>query len=101
ERKQDIDERKQDIGERKQDIEPFFPYADLLKAANGNETTSRNTQHLFNVFGFQTVFGRKDVCAVTGLTPSPASTLLHKLLSAGVITPVSGKGKGKYQFRKC
>ena len=100
ERKQDIGARNQDIEERKQDIGAFFPYTNLLKTANNNETTLRHAKKLFGVFGFQDVFGRKDVCEVTGLSPSPASVLIKKLLSVGAIATVSGQGKGKYRFKK-
>ena len=99
-RKQDIESRNQDIGEGKQDIEPFFPYANLLKTANGNETTIRHAETLFKTFGFQGVFSRKDVCEITRLSPSAASALLKKLLSLGVIAPIAGQGKGRYRFKK-
>ena len=99
-RNQDIESRKQDIADRKQDIEVFFPYADLLKTANNNETAMRHTRELFDAFGFQGVFGRKDVCEITHLSPAAASVLLKKLLSVGAIAPVSGQGKGKYRFKK-
>ena len=96
--KQDIQTSKQDIDTSKQDIGSFFPYTNLLKSANGKENAIRQAKELFNAFGFQGVFGRKDVCEVTGLSPSPSSTLIKKLLSVGAITPVSGHGKGKYRF---
>ena len=97
-RKQDIEEGKQDIEEGKQDIGTFFPYANLLKSDNGNETALRRTKVLFDTFGFQTVFGRTDVCTVTGLSPAAASALLKKLLNVGAIAKVEGQGKGKYRF---
>jgi len=78
----------------------FFPYVNLLKSANGKENVIRQAKELFNAYGFQTVFGRSDACAITQLSPAAASSLLKKLQSAGVVMPVSGKGKGKYQFRK-
>ena len=94
-RKQDIEEGKQDIEEGKQDIETFFSF---LKSDNGNETALRRTKVLFDTFGFQTVFGRTDVCTVTGLSPAAASALLAKLLNVGAIAKVEGQGKGKYRF---
>ena len=97
-RKQDIGEKKQDIEEGKQDIGTFFPYANLVKSDNGNETALRRTKVLFDTFGFQTVFGRTDVCTVTGLSPAAASALLAKLLNVGAIAKVEGQGKGKYRF---
>ena len=96
--KPDIENRKQDIEEGKQDIGTFFPYANLVKSDNGNETALRRTKVLFDTFGFQTVFGRTDVCTVTGLSPAAASALLAKLLNVGAIAKVEGQGKGKYRF---
>jgi Fic family protein len=98
--KQDIQPSKQDIDASKKDFESFFPYVNLLKSANGKENAIRQAKELFNAYGFQTVFGRSDVCAITQLSPAAASSLLKKLQSAGVVIPVSGKGKGKYPFRK-
>lgn len=96
--KQDIEARKQDIETRKQDIEVAFPYRDVLKATDMREKTIAHTEKLFAAYGYGTVFGRSEVAALLGLTPSPASELLRKLLSAGVIRPVSGMGKGRYRF---
>lgn len=76
--KQDIDEKKQDIG----------------------TTLSSHQQQQFDkiaaAFGKQTVFGRSDVIQVLGITHSPASALIRKLLEADKIEAVSGYGKGKY-----
>ena len=96
--KQDIDAQNQDIGKQNQDIEPFFPYKDILKTSNSNEPTIRKAKALFDAFGFQMIFGRTEVCSVTELSSSAASTLLKKLLSQGIIATVEGHGKGKYRF---
>lgn len=76
--KQDIDEKKQDIG----------------------TTLSSHQQKQFEkiaaAFGKQTIFGRSDVIRVLGITHSPASALIRKLLEADKIEAVSGHGKGKY-----
>lgn len=45
------------------------------------------------------MFGRADVIAVSGITESPASELIKKLLGIEIIVPVKGKGKGKYVFK--
>ena len=96
--KQDIQPSKQDIDASKQDFASFFPYANLLKAANGKENAIRQAKALFETFGFQTVFGRTDVCTVTDLSPAAASALLKKLLNVGAIAKAEGQGKGKYRF---
>jgi len=54
---------------------------------------------LYWEFGRERIFGRGDVVEVSGITASPASTLLKRLLEADVIVPVSGAGKGKYRFK--
>lgn len=96
--KQDIEARKQDIETQKQDIEVTFPYRDVLKATDMREKSIAHTEKLFAVYGYGAVFGRSEVATLLGLTPSPASELLRKLLSAGVIRSVSGMGKGRYRF---
>ena len=48
-------------------------------------------------FGKETVFGRSDLMNLFGITASPASALIKKLLEAGKIEAVTGHGKGKYR----
>lgn len=80
--------KKQDIGLRKQDI-----------AWKGlSPVSARHAQKLYDFFGNEGVFSRSQVTAILGITPSPASELLRKLLGASLISKVKGKGKGKYRF---
>ena len=76
---------KQDIGTQKQDIETAL---------------SQHQQKQFDIIvaeiGKQTVFGRGDIINVLGITASPASALIKKLIEAGMIKAVTGYGKGKY-----
>lgn len=95
--KQDIDTRKQDIEQRKQDIQEF-PFEDVLKSQGLREKSVGHVRELFAAYGYGEVFGRGEVVALLGLTPSPTSELLRKLTAAGVICPVSGMGKGRYRF---
>lgn len=88
--KQDIDAEKQDIHTQKQDI----GIPDTMTAKS-----KAHIESLFRIFGFDTVFGRKDVMMLIGITASPASELLKKMLGMRLITPVTGQGKGKYVFR--
>lgn len=97
--KQDIEDRKQDIEDKKQDIEQGFPYIDALYAAGFKAKSLRHTEKLYGEFGRERIFGRGDVVEILGITPSPASALLKRLLEAGVIVSVSGAGKGKYRFK--
>lgn len=52
------------------------------------------------VFGFDKFFGRTEVMHVLGITASPASELIKKMLDLGIVYPAKGKGKGKYLFKR-
>jgi len=82
--KQDIDGSKQDI-----DIPNCF-----------TNKTKKHIEALFAKYEYKNFFGRTEVMELLGITASPASALIKKMLDAGVIYPVKGKGKGKYLFRK-
>ncbi len=93
-----IESQKQDIGESKQDIQD--PKQDI-DIPDGIENKSKRHIHaLFAEFGNDRFFGRKDVMEVLGLTASPSSALIKKMLNADIIHPIKGKGKGKYMFGK-
>jgi Fic family protein len=96
--KQDIEAENQDIETEKQDIEARFPYDEAMKRMNANVNTTAHVLKMYKTFGLNTVFARGDVCELTGITASPASALLKRLLENGIITPVAGLGKGKYRF---
>ena len=83
---------------QKQDMEAMFPYLNILQSLGLREKSIAHTETLFTTYGYDTAFGRGDVMALLGLTPSPTSELLRKLLSANVICPIKGMGKGRYQF---
>ena len=81
---------KQEVVPAKQGIEISEPVTAKTKA---------HIEKLFATFGYETVFGRTDVMKCLGLTASPASELLKKMLGMELIEAVTGKGKGKYVFR--
>ena len=87
--KQDDKEHKQDIQENKQQI----AVSDII-----NKKTRQHIQVLFERFGYECFFGRTEVMTELSITASPASTLLKKMLNLGMISPMKGKGKGKYLF---
>ena len=60
--------------------------------------SARHAERLYAKFGDDGVFSRADVVTLLNVTASPASDLQRKLLDAHAISPVSGKGKGKYRF---
>lgn len=90
EQKQDIEDVKQDIQETKQDIE----IQDGL-----NSKTKQHIRDLFLEFGYDRFFERSDVQNILGITASPASALLKRMLELELIYPMKRKGKGKYIFK--
>lgn len=80
---------KPDIGALKPDIEKLF-----------QPKTASHILKLREAFPGQTIFGRSDVMKVIDIKASRASDLLREMVEYGVIEPVSGHGKGKYQFRQ-
>ena len=90
-RKQDIHIPKQDIGDEKQNIQ--------IPDELGNKT-KQHIKDLFERFGYERFFGRTEVMDVLGITASPASALIKKMLDMKLIFPMKGKGKGKYLFKR-
>ena len=98
EEKQDIQDQKQDIQDRKQDIRELVQYT--VFPDDMSRKTKQHVESLFAVFGWDRFFGRSEVMEVLGITASPASALLKKMLDKDLICPMKGKGKGKYLFRR-
>ena len=103
--KQDIEARKQDIGIREQDIEVLKHssnildlYGPKLKNRTFSKKTLKHIQKLYDRFGSKKVFGRTEIVAELGVTESPASELIRKMLETEIIISVQGMGKGKYVF---
>jgi len=69
-----------------------------INALNVTQTTKANILTLFNVLGFERVFGRTDMSQILGITVSPAGEIIKKLKAAELIVPVTGHGKGKWRF---
>ena len=95
--KQDIQKQKQDIGDSKQDIQDSKQDIEIP-----NELSTKTKQHirdLFCEFGYDRFFGRSDVQNILGITASPSSALLKRMLELDLIYPMKGKGKGKYLFK--
>ena len=87
--KPDIETPKSDIEALKSDIEKLF-----------RPKTASHILKLCEAFPGQTIFGRSDVMKVIDIKASRASDLLREMVESRVIEPVSGHGKGKYQFRQ-
>ena len=82
---------KQDSGASKHDF-------DRLTSAGVSVRTANNVLKLLKRFGFTLPFGRTDLIKELGITKSPASEILNKLLSVGAVTPAPGSARGKYRF---
>ena len=93
--KRHIESEKQHIESGKQHIEPKDLHIDGLSIS---APTRKNILSLHAELKSVSSFGRKDVCRITGLSPRVASTLISRMLSLGLITSVSGHGKGAYRF---
>lgn len=94
--KVDIENEKVDIQDAKVDI-------GSLLTEKGSEFSVKTISHinkLFEMFGFNEVFGRGLVMELLELKSSGASKFLSNLVQAGIIEPVSGYGKGKYKFKQ-
>ena len=91
--KVDIQGRKVDIQTSKVDIHT------MLAEKKFSGKTISHIEKLFEIYGFQDIFGRGSVGEILGIKPSGASKLLAKMVQAEIVEPVSGYGKGKYRLK--
>ena len=90
----DIESEKVDIESAKVDIRNKM----LSFSSTISEKTINHAIDIFSKCGKDDYFGRTVIEDITGLKSSGASKLIKLLLDSKVIIPVSGHGKGKYQF---
>ena len=71
----------------------------IVEAINRLEV-NKNTKalRLFQEFGYEGVFGRKDIASLTGDSETTAGGLIKKMEESDLIAEVKGYGKGKYRF---
>ena len=103
EEKVDIEDKKMDIENKKVDIQDVKVHIENMISQRGSNFSVKTTVHihkLFEMFGFDGVFGRSAVMELLELKGSGASKFLSNLIQADIIEPVSGHGKGKYKFKK-
>ena len=103
EEKVDIEDKKMDIENKKVDIQDVKVHIENVISQKGSNFSVKTTVHiqkLFEMFGFDGVFGRSAVMELLELKGSGASKFLSNLIQADIIEPVSGHGKGKYKFKK-
>lgn len=88
-----IDTEKLHIGEEELHIES------ALTELGITQPTKENIFKLFQRLGTAEIFGRSEVCKVTGLQERAASYLIGTMLRHRLLDTVKGHGKGKYRFR--
>ena len=64
-----------------------------------NKNTKAKVLRLFQEFGYEGTFGRKDIASLTGNSETAAGGLIKKMKEAALIAEVKGYGKGKYIFQ--
>lgn len=72
---------------------------DLVKAARLNSLTQENILAIVREMKISQVFGSTDVLKVLDCSPATATNVIKKMKNLGVIVPVTGRGKGKYQLK--
>ena len=93
--KADIENAEADIEKQKADIQNrLLSFSDII-----SEKTINHALELFSKCGKKEYFGRTIVEDITGLKSTRASELIKLLVDSQVIVPVTGHGKGKYQFK--
>ena len=65
-----------------------------------SDKTVDHILRIYEAYGTEDMFGRKDIMLLTGLKATRASEVIKLLTSAEVIEAVKGHGKGKYCFIK-
>lgn len=63
-----------------------------------NAPTKEKVLALFESFEYERAFTRSDIMQICHLASSSAGKMLNKLKETGLITPVTGQGRGKYKF---
>lgn len=94
-----IDAEKVPIGAGKVPIgSEKVPIDDILSPLTLPPVTKRHVMRLFARFGSGAVFGRQHIVGTLQLKDRAAGKLVAEMLRQGLITPVSGQGKGRYKF---
>ena len=70
-----------------------------IDALNATQRTKNKISLVFSHVGMGTAFGRTEVAKMLEVSPTSAGNLIKKMNVAGLLMPVTGKGKGKYQFK--
>lgn len=88
----------------KQPIEQPIEYigknslSEILETKTVSSRTKANITRLYDEFGNEKIFGRRDVMAVLGITERPATALIGRMYEFEFTERITGAGKGKYRF---
>ncbi len=94
-----IGEKTLGIGEKTLGIGWKQRLIDFIKAARLNSLTQENILAIVRETRKSQVFGATEVQKVLGCSPATATNVIRKMKNLGVIVPVTGLGKGKYQLK--
>ena len=72
---------------------------DFVKAARLNSLTQENILAIVREMRISQVFGSTEVQKALDCAPATATNVIKKMKDLGVIVPVTGRGKGKYQLK--
>ena len=98
--KAELSSGNQDFGTEKTELSiEHQDFEVILRNMKANKVTKLNILKLYRYLGSDSIWGRKDVMDIIGITATPASEFIRKLYDAGFTEAVSGKGKGKYHFK--
>lgn len=98
---QKIDNETPDIEVKTPDIEvETLDIEAILNKYKLNSLTRKNITKVYNIFKDYEYFGRNEICSKINLSPSTVSELIKKMLEFKIITPMVGRGKGKYTISK-
>ena len=72
--------------------------SEVIKIKTISSRTQANIIRLYDEFGNEKIFGRRDVMDVLGITERPATTLIGRMYELDLTERITGAGKGKYRF---
>lgn len=87
------------IGGKTLGIEGKQHLMDFVKAARLNSLTQENILAIVREMRISQVFGSTEVQKALDCAPATATNVIKKMKGLGIIVPVTGRGKGKYQLK--
>ena len=92
-------EKKPNIETQKPNIETQKPNIDGVQRLDNVSAISRKQiQMIYNELGKKEFFGRTNVEQLLNIKSFRANEIIKLMKELDIITPVQGKGKGKYRF---